>query len=497
MAKTPQEATPTQGPTPAPQSTPPVSQTANSGTAQPSAQVAQNAQSGASPPPREAQLVQWSNPAAPPVPIRSRLMSMPRVTVAFPPCAEELLSLIRTSDRDDITIAFKDYFKFRRHQILGQERVPAPNDMAAIKELDQMIGQELDADLRNCEAGDIILHGSELTSDWPSDCCLGRPCVTLDGIRNPSDAHGAPPQPGIPRLFAGDAVWLFYHEKMGVHQILGAILDSFATTGRLPISNGSIELGVGANIVRDDITALILEVMVRQTKMGLSSSVRDRGALYRTTLGWESTLSKPLNLDTEVNTGFSSLFHRFIYNALEFYRDKRLAVAIQGTAAQTTPPSVATLVTLSDTVDVLKKRFETFSYGRNYYNTLAGIVWTVAGMSIIRELRGTIGIPTAFDSTHEFIPAAYDLLVHKRPVTRGEVNRYEVNRSCAVNGRDILLDLEMVDHKKTLPGEEFETLMIGMETKVERYRTAFRSLTGVDLGASSKTTIEQQVPVTA
>lgn len=497
MTKAPKKTTPTQGPGPVQQSAPPVSQTAQSGTAPPSAPVGQNAQTGASQAVREATLVQWTMSPPPPVPITARLIGTPRVTVAFPPCAEELLSLIRTSDRDDITIAFKDYFKFRRHQILGQERVSAANNTSVLKELDQIIGQELDADLRNCEAGDIILHGSDSTSDWPSDCCLCRPCVTLDGTRNPSAEHGAPPQAGIPRLFAGDAVWLFYHERMGVHQILGAILDSFANNGRLPISNGSVELGVGANIVRDDITALILEIMVRQTKMGLSSSVRDRGALYRTTLGWESTLSRPLNLDTEVNSGFSSLFHRFIYNALEFYRDKRLAVAIQSTAAPIARPSVATLITLSDTIDVLKKRFETFSYGRNYYNTLAGIVWTVAGMSIIRELRGTIGIPTAFEATHEFIPAAYDLLVLKRPVTRGEVNRYEVNRSCAVNGRDILLDLEIVDHRKNEQGGELENWLTQVERKVEGYRTAYRNLTGVDLGASAVSSVEQQVPAMA
>ncbi len=40
--------------------------------------------------------------------------------------------------------------------------------------------------------------------------------------------------------------------------------------------------------IRDDITALVLEVMVRQMKMGMSSTVRDRSCLYRTVLGWVS-----------------------------------------------------------------------------------------------------------------------------------------------------------------------------------------------------------------
>ena len=101
--------------------------------------------------------------------------------------------------------------------------------------------------------------------------CLCPPCVTLDGNRNPSGLPGT--GPGIRRLFVGDALWLYYVDRMGINQILGVILDAFASNGRLPISNGSLDSGV-----RDDIAALVLEVMVRQTKTGLSSTVRDRPA---------------------------------------------------------------------------------------------------------------------------------------------------------------------------------------------------------------------------
>lgn len=294
--------------------------------------------------------------------------------------------------------------------------------------------------------------------------------------------------PSIKRLFIGDPVWLFFVERMGIFQILGAILDAFACNGRLPISNGSIEPGI-----RDDITALVLEVMVRQTKMGMSSTVRDRACTYRTSLGWTSDVGRKLRLDTEANTGFNTLFHKFIFNALEFYKDKRLAVAIRGTAAPVAPPSVATLITISDTLDVLKKRFEAFAYGRNYYNTLNGIVWVIAGMSVIRELRTTLGIPPAYDDPHEYIPAAYDLLVLKRPVTSGETNRYLVHRECARNARDILLDLEVIKHGDKNPGGELENWLTQIEAKVEAYRTAYRTLTGVDLGASATPVIEQQV----
>jgi hypothetical protein len=410
------------------------------------------------------------------------LNDKPRVTVAFPPCSDELLALFKTSDTDEVTQHFREYFKFYRHIILA----------------DQMVGSGdvlLDPDLLNCLNPPIVeASGNSVVSTnggWPTDCCLCPPCVTLDGNRNGlTPLEGETPAPVVPslkRLFVGDLVWMFFFERMGIFQILGAILDSYACNGRLPISNGSL-----GRDFRDDITALVLEVMVRQTKMGMSSTVRDRACTEMTSLGWISDTGRKLSLNTQFNTSFNTLFHKLIYHSLEFYRDKRLAVAIQGTATAQARPSAATLVTISDTIDVLKKRFESFSYGRNYYNTLSGIVWVLAGMSVVRELRTTLGIPPAFESPDEYIPAAYDLLIAKRPVTQGESNRYLLHRECARQGRDILLDLEVIIHTDKDIGGELDRWLEQVEGKIEGYRTAFRALTGVDLGVTANPVIEQQ-----
>src|SRR5262249_202797 len=154
-----------------------------------------------------------------------------------------------------------------------------------------------------------------------------------------------------------------------------------------------------------------------------------------------------------------------------------------------------TLTSIRDTIDLLKKRFEPFDYGRNYYNTLAGIIWTISGMSVIRELRGTLGVPTAYERADEFIAAAYDVLVLKRPVTRGGVNRYTVHRDWGTYGGDILLDLEVLDHQNVQELENW--LNFNVEHKIEGYRTAYRNLTGIDLGASATAAVEQQVQANA
>ena len=413
-----------------------------------------------------------------PIDTAALLNAKPPLTVAFPPCAEEIVSLIKpSSQQDDIAKFFKEYFVFKPHQIFGTEPTNQHPDAS------------LDPELINCinpPTGPTILSSSRQPTHWPTKCCICNPCLTLDGDRNrppssqPSHLH---------RLFLGDVVWAFYFDRMGVHQILGAILDAFAYNGRLPISNGSIDI----TTFQDDVAALVLEVMVRQVKTGMSPTTRDRNALFRTVTGWVTESGRKLNLDTQVNTGFNSLFHKFIFHAQEFYRDKRLAVAIQGAAGGIAKPSVATLVTISNTIEVLRKRFEAFQYGRNYYNALSTILWTIGGLSVIRELRSTLGIPSAFDAADEFVPAAYDLLVLKRPVTQGDANRFIVHRQCAENGRDVLLDMEVINHLDTADNGELQTWLTQVEPKIEAYRTAYQTLTGVDLAASPTATIEQQV----
>jgi hypothetical protein len=112
-------------------------------------------------------------------------------------------------------------------------------------------------------------------------------------------------------------------------------------------------------------------------------------------------------------------------------------------------------------------------------------------MTIIRELRTTLGIPEAFNQPHEYIPAAYDLLVLKRPVTHGDANRYLIHRECARSGRDILLDMQVINHKLRQSGEDLEKWITQIESKVEAYRTAYRNMTGVDIGVSATPVVEQ------
>lgn len=409
--------------------------------------------------------------------IEGHLAEEPPVSVIFPPCADVLLAHIKTTkvagEKDDITKYFDEYFEFSKQRI-----VPGVDEDK--DEIPDILESMLDEKLITCLAG----------QGWPPFWCLPSPCVKLAGNRrlsSPPDSSPPAPASKIERLFIADVVWLFYFERMGIFKILGVILDDFATKGKFPISNGSI-----GSEIKDDVTAIILEAMVRQTRTGLSSTVRDRDSTYRRCLGWTSDIGRKLGIDAVVNTAFNNLFHKFIQNALEYYRDKTLATAIQAT---TTPrkPSVATLTTIGDTLTLLRKSFEAFKYGRNYSNTLSGIVWVIAGMALIREMRETLGIPPEYSSPEQYIPAAYDLLVMKRSITPAEANRYIIHKECANDARNILLDLQVLKHSNT---NKLETWLGLVEDEIEGYRTAYRSLTGVDLGMAPPPgipKIEQQV----
>jgi hypothetical protein len=268
---------------------------------------------------------------------------------------------------------------------------------------------------------------------------------------------------------------------MGVHRMIGAVLDDFVTRGRFPLRPTGAE-------------GLVLEAMVREVKCGLSSTVRDRDTSYRRCLGWTSESGKGLeNGTTPKNNAFNTLFHRLIQLALAYYREKRLAVAIQA-SANAGVPSKATLTAIREVIGQLRTAFDPFKYGRNHTHTLAGIVWTLGALELLLRLRSQLGIPEPYSKPEELIPAAYDLLVPGARPMQG--NRYIAHRQCAEAGRDILLDVQAFDFEGStssgpLTDDDLEMWLPLVESKFEIYRSAYRVLTGVDFGADGIPSVEQ------
>ena len=173
----------------------------------------------------------------------------------------------------DAAIFFNNYFERTRHPIFTDPNIP----------IKFLCGGGIDND--DTAGGTFNKEVNSLGG------CLPPSCVTLSGIRG-SSLKVISPTDRIKRLFIGDLVWLFYFDRMGIFKILGALLDDFASKGKFPIDISN---------PKNELTSIILEAMVRQTKTGLSSTVRDRDGTYRRAVGWMSESGRKLGLDSLSN----------------------------------------------------------------------------------------------------------------------------------------------------------------------------------------------------
>ncbi len=375
--------------------------------------------------------------------IEDALVAMPRTHVPFPPCADVLLSTIHPPEAEtarDFAAMFFDYFQFGN---------PSPL----------------------LQAGEAkLLNASLAGKGWPPQWCLPQPNISLNGFRHIYLADERP----FKRLLTGDLIWLFYMERMGIFKILGAILDDYASGGKYPVPS-------------DSLNGLVLESMTRQVKMGTSSGVKDRDGTYRRCLGWTSESGRKIGSAASINADFSVHFHKFIQLALEYFKDLRLAETIRGDLA-TSRASVATLTSIKDTLVLLKQSLDPFGYGRNDTNTLSGIVWAISAFGLLGRLVRHLGIPVNFNDPDKFVPAAYELLVLNRAPTAAESRRYTSHIDAAQYGRRILLDIEAFDVHDT---SRIQTWLAIAENSIEGYRTAYRTLTGNDLGLAGQAVVEQ------
>jgi hypothetical protein len=372
----------------------------------------------------------------------------------FPDCAAVLLALATrpfaeaeavekdTDDLDEIRCHFEGYFS------LG------------------------DAKGRGVPKIEWVAQGSRSAFERCIGECTTTTCVHLAGDRLSDNRD-------LTRVYAGDVAWLYFYDRMGIFKILGAVLDDYAYKGQFPIEPS-------------DLLAAVLETMVRQTKGGTASTVKDRDTIYRRVLGWSLENSSDGRSAGVTNAPSGELFHQFIRQASQYFRDRRLAQAIQATLPNTGGASIATRSTLSQTIAQLKRALISYGYGRTPTVTLIGILWIIGGLSVIRELRNTLRVPNTFQNAWEYVSAAYDILVAKTPAVSSDPNRYITHDRCASAAREILLQIEAID----TADPSFVPWLNGIEETVEEYRSAYRALTGVDLGMA-ETRVEAPLAVGA
>ena len=371
----------------------------------------------------------------------------------------------------DMTIAkiFQEYFNMKKHKIFSDKEWSSQY-----------------AKLFTCGEA----HG-QFPSQDVLDGCLTPACKTLEGNRRLGD-YG--PQPGglagIRRLFIADTYWMYFMESMGINTMLKIILKDYEFEGFYPIPNNSL-------------ASVIMEVMTRETRKGVSSTLSDRyynyyriisnspPMLIEPSIYWLPSQSKEEIIRLGV-AGFNRLspsyldapLGRFFNTVLSYYRDRKITKAIQSQVDRNTPVDLSSIVSIISIIDIMKTRFKTFDFGRAYYNTLNAIIWFMAGLSLIWELRKFLGI--SYEDFYQFLSASYDI-VHRgeiaHTVTASNSTYFKLNHVCADSIRSILLDLEVLDLANT---SEVETWLELVENKFESFRVAYLLLTGIDLAVQDE-----------
>jgi hypothetical protein len=182
---------------------------------------------------------------------------------------------------------------------------------------------------------------------------------------------------------------------------------------------------------------------------------------------------------SEKNEGFMRNFNKLISFMIDFFRDKQLAQAINNNNTNSVRSSVATQTAIRDTIQVLQKNFEVFEYGRNRINTFLGIATVYATICLLRMIKDEIGVPRQYNEPHEFISAAYDILVTKTAITQSESNRFTVFDNCASYGYKLLADIELIDPAALTTvaiGSTLDAWLNDIEGNVEGYNNAVKSI---------------------
>jgi hypothetical protein len=272
----------------------------------------------------------------------------------------------------------------------------------------------------------------------------------------------------LERLYLGDLIWLYFHERMGIFQMLNRLVDDYARLGKLPIGVSDAEC---------------LEKMTRLIQSGQGSSAKERAATYQRSLGWTCE-NLPSPDGALANTAFENNWRNFLRAALAFYRGRNVNAILGATANQ----SAASVVGAQDAATSLWQTFSSFDTASNYAATFHGLMWVVGTLFLIEKLGNSLNLGMAATSTDKsaLIAAAYETLVLGRPPSSTDASRYLVHHDCAKYGRRILLDLQGLKNLND-QGSLLKPWLEDAETEknIEGYRSAWQRLTGEDLAPST------------
>lgn len=293
------------------------------------------------------------------------------------------------------------------------------------------------------------------------------------------------PDPTIANL-----VKLYYYDRFGSFALVDKILEDYRFTGKYP-------LNLEPTII------LTLEKIIQLSPTGQYTTPEDRESAYRRCLGWSLYRKPKYPADMHINHEFSN-FHKFIKLAIQYFKQKQIAVAIKGSQKTDAPPSLATEASIKNTCILLKNSFDTATYGRNLQNTVLGIEGLAESLNIVNSVKTIIGVPDSITDPAKIMDGAYSILIKKTSNTSASANRYKVHDELANTSFKIILEIYGFDFNAPEPsplpptGTLLTEWLTNLEKHIESYRTHYSMITKVDLGEMDiKTDPNQMITIPA
>ncbi len=300
------------------------------------------------------------------------------------------------------------------------------------------------------------------------DCCLPCSSLYLEGDRAIKMLDETSSERIITILYA-DAFWSWFIERTDIDRIAGNILSDLEFGGKFPI-------------LYDNLVGGISQIMINEINKGVSSRRRQRTAVSLKMLGMKTDGSySDLKLSEMQITPGMSIALQLIAKIENFYNYRRVVQTIEAIAQK--KESQQTLASIRTSIELLRRSAEKFRTGTNAHNTLASIVWKLAGFWLVLVTSKETGASQQ-SRFEDILDSARNTILFNKIGAPSEKSKTKIYLDCANDLTDFILCVLTKDEtywKTQSPIDNLKIFLDIVEPLVEHFIASFREATGIDL----------------
>ena len=277
----------------------------------------------------------------------------------------------------------------------------------------------------------------------------------------------------IRTILYADAFWSWFIERTDIDKIAGKILADLEFGGKFPIFYGDRN---------GEYAGIISQIMISEINKGMSSRRRQRTAVSLKMLGLrvDGTYAG-LNLsDMQISPGMSIAL-QLIAKIENFYNYRRVVQTIEAIAGK--KESQQTLASIRTSIELLRRSSEKFITGTNAYNTVAAIVWKLAGFWLVLATSKETGASQQI-RFEDIVDTARNTILLNKIGTPSEKSKTKIYLDCANDLTDLILTILSKDEtywNTQSPEDNLKIFLDIVEPVVEHFIASFKEATGIDL----------------